>query len=89
MFFGRKNRQNCWPEKCENVLLCDEVSDHLCDVRVCAFLLKCDVMSMNLQKREDLRTENLITALNTCQIAINDLQLGSVMGGNHHISTAE
>ena len=36
---------------------------------------------MNLQEREDVKTENFIAVINTCQIAINDLQLGSVMLG--------
>ena len=56
--------------------------DHSCDVRARVTLLKCDATSMNLHEREDVRTENFVTVLNTCQIASNDLQLGSVMCGD-------
>ena len=71
----------------------NEVGDHLCNVRVCVILLDCDVTSTNLQEEVDVRMENFITVPNTCQISINDLQLGSVMYGDaspyHHASTAE
>ena len=93
MFYGRKIRQNRWLGKCGNVLLCEEVSDHSSDVRMRVILLKCDVMSMNLQEREDMRTENFLMEPNSCQIAIKDLQLGPVMFSvvslDHHASTAE
>ena len=61
-----------------NVLLCDEVCDHSCDVSACVILLKFEVMSINLQEWENVRTGNFITEPNTCQVTINDLQLGSV-----------
>ena len=76
---GEKSGETAGQGSGRNVLLCDEVCDHSCDVRARVILLKCVVPSMNLQEWEDLRTENFIMVLNTCPIAINDLQLGSVM----------
>ena len=60
-------------------MLCNEVGDNSCDVSAYVIMLKCDVTSMNLQEREYVKMENFIMVPNTCQIAVNDLQLVSVM----------
>ena len=76
---GERSGEKAGQGSVEMFLLCDEVGDNSCDVKACVILLKCDITSMNLQEREDLRTENFITVLQLGSVMCSDASPNTIM----------